>query len=512
MNQLNVSLRHSIVTLAGQGWSARKIARELSVHRETVGRYLRAGQPDSKPAIVPAGSDEASGSNPANLPTGSMPGRRSQCEPWREVIQQGVLAGLSAQRIYQDLIGAHGFEGGYDAVKRFVRRLSHTLQLPFRRMECEPGAEMQVDFGRGAWLVDEKGKRRRPHLFRCVLSHSRKGYTEAVSRQTTESFLRALENAFRHFGGVPATVVIDNLKAGVIRADWYDPDLNPKLEEFARHYGTVILPTKPATPRHKGKVEAGVKYAQNNALKGRSFESLAAQNTYLAQWEQNIADTRIHGTTRKQVGRLFQEVEQSALRPLPAMMFPVFEEARRKVHQDGHIEFRRAFYSVPPEYVGQQIWVRMESRLLRLYNRRRQQIALHARVEPGQFSTDSEHLHSRKRHLIERGADHLLDRCRLIGPQTGTWAESMHQVRGPQGLRVIMGLLQLAEKHPVDQLEEAARMATHHRAWRLRDLKRLLTLPGNVVQLDFLEEHPLIRPLDAYSITPSENLNPTEHS
>jgi hypothetical protein len=162
-------------------------------------------------------------------------------------------------------------------------------------------------------------------------------------------------------------VVIDNLKAGVIQADWFDPQINPKLEEFARHYGTVILPTKPATPRHKGKVEAGVKYAQNNAVKGRSFESLAAQNLFLTEWEKNVADTRIHGTTRQQVGKLFETVERAALRPLPGSLFPVFEEALRTVHRDGYVEFKRAYYSVPPDYVGRQVWVRQEARLLRLY-------------------------------------------------------------------------------------------------------------------------------------------------
>jgi hypothetical protein len=378
-------------------------------------------------------------------------------------------------------------------------------------MEVEPGAQAQVDFGKGAWVVVE-GKRKRPHLFRIVLSHSRKGYSEVVWRQTTESFLRCLENAFRHFGGVPVTVVIDNLKAGVLRADWFDPDLNPKLEEFARHYGTVILPTKPVTPRHKGKVEAGVKYAQNNAVKGRTFASLAAQNLFLSAWEKNVADTRLHGTTRQQVGRCFETVERPALRPLPPGLFPVFEEARRTVHRDGHVEFKRAYYSVPPEYVGRTVWVRQEARLLRVHNTRREQIALHALAEPGKFATDPAHLHSRKRHLIERGVDHLLDRCRLIGPLTGTWAEAMHQCRGPQSLRVMLGLLQLAQKHPAAGLEKAAGIATHHGAWRLRDLKRLLELPGNVVQLDFLETHPLIRPLDAYRIAPVENLNPSQSS
>ena len=504
MNELNVSLQHSIATLTAKGWSGRKIARALGVDRETVRRYRPAL--DSKPAIPPIGSAGDSTPKPAIVPAGSKAGRTSQCAPCCAIIEAAVLAGLSAQRIYQDLVADHGFSGGYDSVKRFVRRLSRQTELPFRRMECAPGQELQVDFGLGAWVIEE-GKRRRPHLLRAVLSHSRKGYSEAVWRQTSESFLRCLENAFRHFGGVPATVVIDNLKAGVLQADWYDPELNPKLEEFARYYGTVILPTKPVMPRHKGKVESGVKYAQNNAVKGRTFASLSAQNTHLADWEKNVADTRIHGTIRRQVGKVFEEVERRALQPLPAGLFPVFEEAMRMVHRDGYVEFKRAYYSAPPEYVGRQVWVRQETRLLRLYNPRREQIALHALAEPGKFTTDPAHLHSRKRNIIERGADYLLDRCRTIGPLTGTWAQAMHQNRGPQSLRVMQGLLALAEKHPAAQLEIAARVATHHGTWRLRDLKRLLTLPGNVVQMDFLETHPLIRSLEAYRIEPTPNPN-----
>jgi transposase len=500
MNRLSVSLQHSIITLTAKGWSARKIARELDIDRETVRRYRPIADPT--PAIVPTGSAELSDAKPAIVPTGSKAGRTSQCAPLSDVIEKALLAGLSARRIYQDLVSDHGFTGSYDAVKRFVRQLSQQTEAPFRRMECAPGQELQVDFGLGAWVIEE-GKRRRPHLFRAVLSHSRKAYSQVVWRQTSESFLRCLENAFRYFGGVTATVVIDNLKAGVIQADWYDPELNPKLEEFARYYGTVILPTKPAMPRHKGKVESGVKYAQNNAVKGRTFQSLTAQNAHLADWEKNVADTRIHGTTRRQVGKVFEEVERPALQPLPASLFPVFEEALRTVHRDGYVEFKKAYYSAPPEYVGRQVWVRQETRLLRLYNSRREQIALHALAERGKFTTDPAHLHSRKRHIIERGADYLLDRCRMIGPLTGTWAQAMHQTRGPQSLRVMQGLLQLAEKHPAAELEKAARIATHHGTWRLRDLKRLLALPGNVVQMDFLETHPLIRSLEAYRIEPT---------
>ena len=215
MNQLNVSLQHSIVTLSAQGWSARKVARELGLNRETVGRYLRLAADAAKPAIPPIGSPDSKDPKPAILRVGSKSGRTSQCTPLQEVIQRGLEAGLSAQRIYQDLVTEHRFTGSYDSVKRFVRSLERATEIPFRRMECAPGHELQVDFGQGAWILVE-GKRRRSHLFRGVLSHSRKGYTEATPRQSTEHFIRCLENAFRSIGGVPATVVIDDVPRHII--------------------------------------------------------------------------------------------------------------------------------------------------------------------------------------------------------------------------------------------------------------------------------------------------------
>jgi transposase len=508
MNQLNMSLQHSILTLALHGWSHRRIAGELDINRETVGRYLRLARskpaistpgsesdPAAKPAILTLGSESALDPKPA-IPTAGS-GRQSSCLPWLPQVEAAVAVGLSAQRIYQDLVGEHGFSGSYQAVKRFVRQLRQTQPVPFVRMEVEPGAEAQVDFGQGAWVTVDS-KRKRPHFFRIVLSHSRKGYSEVVWRQTTESFIRCLENAFRYFGGVPRTLVIDNLRAAVTRADWFDPELNPKVEEFCRHYGAVVLPTRPAMPRHKGKVESGINYGQENALKGRSFESLGEENLFLLDWERGVADTRIHGTTRQQVGKVFHEVERSRLLPLPPSLFPVFEEAPRTVHRDGYVELQRAYYSVPPEYVGRQVWARWESRLVRIFNQRREVIAVHALVEPGKFATDPNHLHSPHRYVIQQSLDYLLDRARLIGAHTGSWAEAMVHQRGPIGTRVLHGLLSLAQKHPVKALESAAQKALHHGAWRLRDLRTLLEQAGPAPQLDFLETHPIIRSLDTY--------------
>lgn len=535
MNQLNVSIQQSIVALLAQGWSQRRIARELELNRETVARYAPAKpatnvahgvgeaaepkpasnlahgsdsehSPPAKPATnLAIGSAEPSDGDakPAtNVALGVRSGPPSLCAPFALHIEAALQAGLSAQRIYQDLVCEHGFGGAYGSVKRFVRSLACTLELPFRRMECAPGDELQIDFGCGAWIQEDDRRRRRPHLFRAVLSHSRKGYSEVVWRQNTETLIRCVENAFRHFNGVTATLVPDNLKAAVLQPDWFDPELNPKLRAFCEHYGTTLLPTKPAMPRHKGKVEAGVKYAQANALKGREFTSLAAQNIFLSDWERTVADTRLHGTIRQQVGTFFLQVEQPKLRALPASLFPSFEEAPRKVHRDGHVAYQRSYYSVPPEYVGCDVWVRAESRLVRLYNQRFVPIGVHVRAEPGRFATDAAHIHSHKRAIIERGADYMLERCRLLGAQCGAWAEGLMTHRGPEALRALQGLLALAREHPIADLERACGRAVHLGLWRLREVRRLVQCGEQVVQVDFLQAHPLIRDLRHYHIDP----------
>jgi len=239
MNRLEVNVQQAIQALHARGWSQRRIARELSIDRGTVAAHVRPPKPaittagseqvaTPKPAISTTGTEAATESKPAISTTGRTAGRISLCREFLPTITAAVTAGLSAKRIHQDLIGDHGFTGSYQSVKRCVRALSERLALPHRRMESAPGEEMQVDFGQGAPVVDERGKRRRPHLFRAVLSHSRKGYCEAVWRQDTETFIRCVENAFRHFGGVTRTTVVDNLKAAVLDADWFDPNLNPK--------------------------------------------------------------------------------------------------------------------------------------------------------------------------------------------------------------------------------------------------------------------------------------------
>ncbi len=522
-NRLKMATSDTIRTLAEQGWSARRIAKTLGLHRDTVARHLGRGKIGQAPAgsaevklgQAPTGSDESklgqaltgSGGERADATAGgpgpsagARPRRQaSLCDPFRATIRDKLDRGLTAQRIYQDLVTEHGFTGHYHSVRRFVRRLEAKQELPFRRLECGPGEEAQVDFGKGAFLQDGSGPRRRPHVFRVVLSYSRKAYSEVVSRQTTEAFLRCLENAFWHFGGVPQRLVLDNLRAAVAKADWFDPDLNPKVRAFGRHYGIALLPCKPYTPRHKGKVERGVDYVQENALRGRTFRSLEEQNRFLLDWEQTVADTRIHGTTRRQVGACFLAVERAALRPLPPERFPSFQEARRTVHRDGHVEVERAYYSVPTEYLARRVWVRWDGRLVRVFNDKFEQIAVHARHEPGRFSTQSQHLSGAKISGVERGAAWLLGQVRRLGPHSLRWAEAMLSARGVEGVRVLQGLLNLAHRHPGDAIERACDVALSYGAYRLRTLRALIERAApRQEQLPFLEQHALIRPLSDY--------------
>jgi transposase len=489
-NQLKMALVQDIQTLHGHGWSARRIARELGVHRETVGRYVAR----SKPASAPTGS--ADDAKPAKAPIGSP----SLAAPWRAVISAKLDQGHSAQRIYQDLVGEHGYAGSYYSVRRLIRKLSAATPTPFRRMECEPGAEAQVDFGRGAPIVTADGKRRGTWVFRIVLSHSRKGYSEAVMRQSTDEFLRCMENAFAHFGGVPRTLVIDNLKAAVTRADWFDPELNPKVQSFGRHYNIAILPTRAYTPRHKGKIERGIGYVKDNALRGHTFTSLAQQNQHLLQWETQVADQRIHGTTRRQVSKVFEQVEKAALLPLPASRFELFHEALRHVNRDGHVQVKGAYYSAPPEYLGQDLWARWDGRTVRLFDKRMQQVALHVQQEPGRFATAAAHLRPEKISNIEKGTTWLLERVERFGPNASAWSASMLRSRGIEGVRVLMGLLSLGNKHPWRVVDEACRIANGHGAYRLRCVRKLIEQQPAAEQstMSFLTEHPIIRPVDDY--------------
>jgi transposase len=502
---LEVIHQQSIQSLHQKGWSCRRIARELGIDRRTVAHYARvskcasistagsAPSEDAKCAISTPGISQGASHDQG---VGAAAGRKSHCEALAELITAKMELGLSAQRIYQDLVVECAFAGSYQSVKRYVRAQRKSQPRRIWRMECEPGEELQVDFGLGAPLKVPDGKTKRTWVLRAVLSYSRKGYSEAVLRQDTETFLRCLENALRHFGGVPQLLNLDNLKAAVLKADWYDPQLNPKLREFCRHYGMDPMPCRPYHPQHKGKVERGVGYVKSNALKGRSFKSLAEQNAFLRHWETQVADKRIHGTTCQQVAARFAQ-EQPHLQPLPAAFFPCYQEARRSVNRDSFVEVAKAYYEAPPEFIGQQVWVRWDSRTVRLYNQRMEQVQMHLRQEPGRYSRILGAVGLSQ--PVRVSCDHWIKRAALLGEACKLWAQRAVEVRGPEALRSLMGLCALNRKHSAAAIQAACAKALMAGTPRLRDVQRLIKQPLEQGHFPFAQSHPLIRDLNIYA-------------
>jgi transposase len=517
-----MTTREAIRALNQRGYSQRKIARELGIHRKTVGRYLAPAEsaesaepPDGPKCTTLSPGSEARKTGCGQGPKGSKcttpspgseavegpgspapgTGQRSACEPYREFIEGKLAEGLHGKRIWQDLVDERGYQHGYPSVKRFVRKLKAREPQRVWRLECLPGEEAQIDYGT-LW-VRVGGKRRKIHVLRVTLSHSRKGYTEAMPRQDTESFVRGIENALRHFGGVPRLLVLDNLKAGVLKPDYYDPELNPKFAAFCEHYEVTALPTRPRTPEHKGKVESNIRYVKESALKGREFDALGALNAHLREWERGVADKRIHGTTRKQVGAHFAEAEKPALKVLPPDLFPSFVEAKRRVHRDSYIEFEKAYYEVPAEYIGRELWVRGDGRMVQIFNLRMEQVAVHVKLEAGQFT----------KVLgcggvpasVEQSLRHWRRRAAEVGPDTGLWAKGLVERRGAAAMRVLMGLIhKLLPRHGKERVERACGQARLHGQYRLRELQDWLERPGEQQAFSFLSEHEVIREMDDY--------------
>ena len=518
-NYLKVDKRQQVIALLELGWSYRRIESETGVRRETVSRY--DGLRGSNPAKVFPGSGEGSGprindlaevegskaskvtpgsaSKAAKVFPGSMPRPRSSAAVYHDEIVSKLESGLSAKRIWQDLVEEFGYGYAYESVKRYVRKLT-TQRRVVTVLHSAPGEEAQVDFFHGAPTLDSRsGQWKRPWVFRMTLGCSRHGYEEAVWDQKLETFLRAHERAFEDFGGVPAIVRHDNLKAAVVRACLYDPDVNPIYLAFAKHWGFTPLPTKPRNPQENGKQERSGGYVKNNALKGKRFESLRELNEHLKRWNRTIARLRIHGTTRKQVWTHFLETDKPALKPVPSNRFAMFDSGTRSVHPDAHVEVAGAFYPVSPRLLGQRVQVRWDDKLVRVYHDDAL-VASHPRVAPGHYAPEAGHkaVASSQRAFTAK----LLGRCERVGAPLRAWADKACELRGVRALRLIQGVLGLTRKHSRESLLWAANKALEHGLFRYQDFKRLVERGDDAMpaQLPLLAEHPDIRSMDAYRL------------
>jgi len=361
-------------------------------------------------------------------------------------------------------------------------------------IQTAPGEEAQVDYGTGPLVREPKtGKYRRTRLFVLTLGYSRKTVRLLTFQSSARIWAALHEEAFRRLGAVPKVVVLDNLKEGVLRPEWYDPALNPLYRDVLRHYGVVPLPCRVRDPDRKGKVERSVGHAQRTPLKGQRFESLEEAQTYLDRWERTWADTRIHGTTKRQVAGMFAE-ELPHLQPLPLEPFRYYQHGTRSVHLDGHVEVAAAYYSVPPGLIGCHVAVQWDDRTVRILDPRTGALLReHRRNQPGRYRTTDEDRPRRTPVSTEQ----LLQRAERIGLPVGVLCRQIHRRDGELGVRRILGVLALARKHGSDALMDACRAASELGMPTYRFVRRYLERrpPAHLslVQLD-----PLIRDLTQY--------------
>ena len=419
----------------------------------------------------------------------------SACAVHRDAIELGLSRGRNAMAIWQDLVDTRGFTGGYQSVKRFVRKLvGGPSKEACAVIETAVGEEAQVDYGTGPMVRDpQSGKYRRMRLFVMTLGFSRKAVRLLIFHSSTQTWAELHEKAFRRLGGCTRVVVLDNLREGVLKPDIYDPTINPVYADMLRHYGVVAMPCRVRDPDRKGKVESGVGHAQKTPLKGMRFESPQEAQTYLDDWEAHWADTRIHGTTKRQVAAMFAE-ERPALLPLPVEPFRYYQYGERTVHLDGCVEVEAAYYGAPPGWIGRRVSVQWDVRHVRLLN-------------PSTGQLLREHLRqARGGHRIQDrdrpthtplGTQQLLSRADHAGAQIGALCRGLHREYGERGVRRILGVLSLAKKHGAASVDDACAAALEVGSCEYRFVRRYLErqpqLPLSLRQVD-----PLIRQLTEY--------------
>jgi transposase len=518
-NVLNEEKKQQVVALGKLGWTLRRIEQATGVRRETAGAYLKAagiavrapggwGRRSAKPAngVITDSAD----SKPANeagvttdfiRPFSEKPSLQlpkpnpsaSVCELYRETIELGLSRGRNAMAIWQDMVSGYGFSGGYQTVQRFVRKLRGSQEPgPVGIIVTAPGEECQVDYGTGPMVRDaHNGKYRRTRLFVMTLGYSRKAVRLLVFSSSSRTWAELHEMAFRRLGGSCRVLILDNLKEGVLKPDIYDPTLNPLFEDVLAHYRVVAMPCRVGDPDRKGKVESGVGHAKKTPLKGMRFESLEEAQTYLDQWEARWADTRIHGTTKRQVAAMFTE-EKPFLLPLPLEPFRYYQYGERTVHLDGCVEVDAAYYSVPPGWIGKLVNVQWDSLHVRiLHPRTHQLLREHVRQERGRHRIRPEDNPKKTPFTTAQ----LLARAARAGSHIGAFCDAIHHHQGEASIRRILGVLSLAKKFGVAAVEDACAAALELRVYEYRFIRRYLERrpPLTLRQVD-----PLIRQLTLY--------------
>ena len=474
MEQLHMNHWRDLIHRLRSGDSERQIARDVGLSRTTVHKYRALAQahgflqPDSAlPNDETLQTTLGHGPQPPHAP--------SSVEPYQEIVQRLLDQQVEMTAIYQRLRDDHGYHGSYSAIRRFVHHLQPAQPEAVVRVHTDPGEEMQVDFGSVGRLFDPSaGGLRSAYVFVATLGFSRHQYAELVFDQKTPTWIALHRRAFESFGGVPARVVPDNLKAAVIKLLVQDPVLGEAYRRMALHYGFLVSPTRPATPQHKGKVENGVHYVQRNFMAGQEFVDILVGNQRLKVWVREVAGTRIHGTTRQAPLQLFNDYERAALHPLPPDPFTLCEVKLVAVHPDCHVQIAGSYYSVPYRYVGQTLEAYISERVVELYHAQ-QLVATHVRSsKPGQWQTRLDDYPPDKAEYLKRTPDRCHQLAARVGPATQQVVENLLGERPLDRLRAVQAILRLQESVGPHRLEAACARALYFGDISYRRIKGIL--------------------------------------
>jgi len=443
-----VDMYYTVKTLLSKGISRRKIAKDLSISRNTVAKIEKM---------------ISSGQSWPPLQT-----RQKILSDFHDQVREFVENNKSAILIHDYLTRIHDLDVSYATVARYVQQFKKSEV--FVPMLCDPGQEAQVDFGYlGRFMKD--GKNVKVWAFHFLLSHSRHGYYELVLNQKVSTFIACHIHSFEYIGGVPATVKIDNLKAGVVTPNFYEPIIQEQYAGFLEYYGSAPITSRPYRPQDKGKVESGIKYMKNNFLPRihhRNFDQLAKD---LASWNDNICNVRVHGTTRKVPLEVFTQVEGKTLLPLPPQRYEHFEMEHRKVAVYHHIVYKYNYYSVPHEHTGEELMIRSNGSILRIY-KDHQEIALHSiNSGQGQYITREEHKPPNKQ---RRSREYYLEKASQIGPSAILFLESAEEHKPRHWHDMIRGVISLTKDHDPQAVEQACQRALDFGAISYQTVKNIL--------------------------------------
>ncbi len=494
--------------LRGEG--VRSTVRLAGVDRKTVRRYVAAAV---ELGLVRDGGEERLSDEFVGSVVEAVRPHRSdgRGEAWRLLVANHQLIEdwlkkdeLTVVKVW-DLLTRRGVAVPQRTLHRYALEVCDVGRgrrgTTVRVNDGEPGDELQIDFGKLGLVFDAaSGRRRVCHALIFTPVVSRYTFVWLSFRQSIEDVIAGCEAAWVFFGGVFATVIPDNMKAIVDRADSLEPRLNQAFVEYAQSRGFLIDPARVRSPQDKPRVERVVPFVRQSFFAGEDFVDLADAQRRAEAWCRERAGMRVHGTIQARPAEVFRVEEQHRLRPAPTDVYDVPIYTTAKVHRDHHIEVARSLYSVPGNLIGQRVEVRADRSLVRVFARG-QLVKVHPRQQPGRRVTDPDDLPAERTVYAMRDLEHL---CRLAaghGPAIGAFAAALLQHPLPwTKMRQVYALLGLVKKWGAERVEVACASALEHEAVNVGLIGRMLeratentttaqpSLPGVVVPARFARD------------------------